>query len=193
MQDELAISSNVQPDLARRSYWEDWHGSSYGPVGDPRGSSKNHHMLTGGFGLFVLDVLGGLRATHDRSGSASLCIDLTRLPVLRTIGSASTSVKSSAGTAKLSWAFTEKLSAVNVLSASILVPANVGACVVRLPTRERTQQAELQVNGKAVRPYRDGVKDTQIQEAQMIPLVAKQNGILLVHVGVGRHEVTYTF
>ena len=80
-----------------------------------------------------------------------------------------------------------------MLSASILVPANVGACVVRLPTRERTQQAKLQVNGKAVRPYGDSVKDTQIQEAQMNPLVAKHDGILSVHIGVGKHEVAYTF
>ena len=54
--------------LGPGTLWEQWDGDEFHPGGDPtRGgqvSSKNHHMFSGGVGLFMYEAVAGSSTTR---------------------------------------------------------------------------------------------------------------------------------
>ena len=108
------------------TFWEDWGGSTYT---DPRGSSKNHHMLTGGFGIWLLDDVAGIRASHDAIGRAALTVDLSQTSLIGKVGKASASVETAAGRAAVEWVLEDT----PALQVSISAPHGVQSCLLQLP------------------------------------------------------------
>lgn len=187
--DTILITSTC---IASRSYWEHWHGSKFGAAGDPRGSSKNHHMLTGGFGLFLLDVVGGLRADHDRSGGAALTVDLTRLPIITAVGSATTAVESAAGRAQVSWAFCDGGGTTRRLSVSVSAPLGVQATILRLPAPTRKAILRAEPEGRVLWRASDANTEEEVigEEvfAQIVP-----SGALSMNLGAGEHALEFSY
>jgi hypothetical protein len=174
------------------TFWEDWAGREFTA---PRGSSKNHHMLTGGLGLFLLDVVAGLRAEHDERGRATLTARLA-LPVVRAVGGARAAVESAAGRATLEWAFAEKVEggrgASGRLTVAASVPASARAFILELPPP--TAGAVLREAG--VVAWRSG-------KARLGGLGGGGAGVrawgghaeagLFVELAAGRHSLEYEF
>jgi hypothetical protein len=178
--------------------WEFWNGTEFSV---PRGSSKNHHMLSGGVGLFLLDVVGGLRAEHGAGGRAELTVRLAA-PVVRTVRGATTSVESAAGRATLDWSFADELQPPAAdddddddddagepsgdagiaarLLVNLLAPSGLSRCSVHLPLLGGA--AVLREGGQVVWTSGDGAVD----EGRVAVLgVDAAGAILSMEVGAG--------